>query len=329
MELRILSSEEVRKALPMPVAIDAMKEAFAQLSSGQASVPLRTHIAVPEQNGVALFMPSLLHRSRELALKIVSVFPNNQAQGMPTIHALVIVIDAETGRPLALLEGATLTAIRTGAASGAATDLLARADASKIGLFGSGVQARTQLEAVCTVRGIDQVRIYSLDEPGAKAFIEEMSGSGPIPAQLTIVDDPQQAVADADIICTATTSSTPVFEGCDLKPGVHINAVGSFTPDMQEIDCDTILKATVVVDSRESALAEAGDLIMPIKKGLIGADWIHAELGEIIARKMPGRTHPEQITLFKSVGVAVQDTVAACRALDAATQLKIGQCLDI
>jgi alanine dehydrogenase len=325
MEIRILSSEEVRQALPMSIAIEAMKTAFAQLSAGEATVPLRSQISVQDQGGTALFMPAWLHQSNEMALKIVSVFPKNISQGLPTIHAIVIALDAATGRPLAMLEGASLTAIRTGAASGAATDLLANPDASTVGLFGSGVQARTQLEAVCTVRDIEQVWVYSLDEDGAKAFAEEMSGFGPIPSQLKIVDDPQRAMRDADIICTATTSPTPVFDGSDLKPGAHINAVGSFTPDMQEIDCDTILKATVVVDSREAALAEAGDLIIPIKEGLIGTDWIHAELGQIINGEMPGRTDPEQVTLFKSVGVAVQDAVAAYRALEAAAQMKIGQ----
>jgi ornithine cyclodeaminase len=244
-----------------------------------------------------------------LGLKLVSVFNSNVERGLPLIHSVVLAVDTGTGAPLALIEGSRLTAIRTGAASGAATDVLARPDAKTVAIFGAGVQARRQLEAVCTVRAIERVCVYSLN--GAEAFAAEMAGRGPIPAEIVIAGSPREAVAGADVICAATTSRTPVFDGRDLKPGAHVNGIGSFTPEMQEIDAATVRRARVVVDSVEAALAEAGDLIIPLNAGLIDRAHISTELGEVIAGLKPGRTSAEQITFFKSVGVAVQDAMAA------------------
>ena len=324
MELRILSSQEVRQALPMGAAIAGMKGAFAQLAAGEAHVPLRTQIALPQHNGIAIFMPAYLARTDDLAVKVVSVFPDNEQQRLPTIHGVVLALDAVSGRPLALLEGGTLTAIRTGAASGAATDVLARPDASTVAIIGSGVQARTQLEAVCTVRDIRSVRVYSPDREHARVFAEEMRGQGPVPEHITVADSAGMAVRDADIVCTATTSSQPVFPGSALSPGTHINAVGSFRNDMQEVDVETVRRALVVVDSREAAMAEAGDLVIPIEAGAITAEHIHAELGELVNGQRPGREDPRQITYFKSVGIAVQDAVAAGIALANARELGLG-----
>ncbi|HEY47302.1 MAG TPA: ornithine cyclodeaminase family protein [Anaerolineae bacterium] len=327
MEIRFLDASDVRQSLPMVLAIEAMKDAFAQLSMGKATVPMRSHIEVKRQDGIILFMPALLHESQDLAIKIVSVFPKNIERDQPTINALVIAIDTTTGMPKAVMEGASLTAIRTGAASGAATDLLAREDATIVAIFGSGVQARTQLEAVCTIRKIQEVRIYSLDKPGARTFVEEMAGIGPIPKNIQMVNTPKEAIIKADIICTATTSSTPVFNGKDLEPGTHINAIGSFTPEMQELDIETVVNSLVVVDSREAALIEAGDLIIPIEKGVINPEWIYAEVGELVRSVKPGRTNPDQITLFKSVGVAVQDAISASLALARAEEIGLGKTL--
>lgn len=323
-ELRILSAAEVRQALPMSAAIEGMKAAFSQFSTGQAHVPLRSRIPVPEQDGVALFMPAHLFQSDDLAVKVVTVFPNNISRNEPMIYATVLVLDTETGRPLALLEGSSLTAIRTGAGSGAATDLLARPDAATVAIIGSGVQARTQLEAICTVRPVTTVRVYSPNAQHAAAFAEEMAGQGPVPADIRPVSDVSEAVRTADIICAATTSNTPVFNGRDLKPGTHINAAGSFTPEMQEVDITTILRSLVVVDSRESVLEEAGDILVPLRAGEITEDHLHAELGEIVAGMKDGRTAPDQITYFKSCGVAVQDAAAAQIALQNALSANIG-----
>jgi ornithine cyclodeaminase/alanine dehydrogenase-like protein (mu-crystallin family) len=327
MQLRVLSADEVRQALPMAAAIEAMKQAFGQLSGGQASLPLRSRIEVDES--FSLFMPAYLHGSGDLAVKIVSVYPENPPKGLPTIHAAVIVLDSKTGAPTALMEGATLTAIRTGAASGAATDLLANRDASSVAILGSGVQARTQLEAVCTVREIQHAWVFSLDMPGLQEFVDDMAGVGPIPTNLKIAANAEDAIAQADIICTATTSSTPVFDGSVVRPGTHINAVGSFTPSMQEIDSETVRRALVIVDSRQATLAEAGDLIIPIQSGEILPEWIRAELGEIVNGTFPGRTGADQITLFKSVGVAVQDAAAAAHALAGAVAADLGKIVEL
>jgi ornithine cyclodeaminase len=323
MELLVLSASDIIQALPMAEAIGGMKYAFAQLSTGRAQAPIRTHLDIGSQNAT-LVMPAFLADSGDLAVKVVSVFPQNSQLGLPTIHALVLALDAVSGKPVALLEGGSLTAIRTGAVSGAATDLLARPNARSVAIFGSGVQSRTQLEAVCTVRAIEEVRIFSLDPNQAQQLARDLAGKGPIPQSIAIAKDASSAIENADIICTATTSSTPVFNGNRLESGMHINGVGSFTPAMQEIDTSTVKRSVVVVDSREAALEEAGDLIIPLQNGDITADHITAELGEIVAGIHPGRTDPSQITFFKSVGVAVQDAAAAGIALSNALAKGLG-----
>lgn len=329
MNLRILTAVDVQQALPMADAIAAMKSAYAQLSARAAVAPLRAHVAIAPHQGTTLVMPAYLPGDEALAVKVVSVFPQNATRGKQVIHGLVLAIEAETGRPLALLEGASLTAIRTGAGSGAATDLLARPDARIAAIFGSGAQARTQLEAICTVRRIEEVRVYSLDRAHAEQFAADLAGKGAIPTHIRVVTQPQTAVADADIICTATTASQPVFDGRHLKPGAHINGVGSYLPSMQEVDAFTVQQARVFVDSYESAWAEAGDLIVPWQQGLIQQDQVHGEIGELVSGYKVGRTNAEQITFFKSVGTAVQDAAAARVALLNAERLGLGTAVDL
>jgi ornithine cyclodeaminase/alanine dehydrogenase-like protein (mu-crystallin family) len=329
LEVRVLSSAEVREALPMAEAIEGMKTAFVQLSTGKAVVPLRGRVDVARHQGTTLVMPAFLQDTDDLAVKVVSIFPQNAARGEPVVYAIVLVLDAASGRPLAMMEGGTLTAIRTGAGAGAATDLLARPDAAVVAIIGSGVQARTQLEAVCTVRRIAEVRVYSPNPAHAAAFAEEMRGAEPVPALVRAVADADTAVRDADIVCAATTATEPVFNGSSLKPGVHINGVGSYAPNMQEIDAETVRRALVAVDSREAAGAEAGDLIIPLQMGLIASDHIHAELGEIIAGVKAGRSDDRQITFFKSVGVAAQDVVAGRIALSNALKRDLGAVVDL
>jgi ornithine cyclodeaminase len=325
MKIRVLAAADLQRALPMPEAIEAVKEAYLQLSTGQATVPLRTPLDIPRYEGLALFMPAYLASSDELGLKVVSVFPDNTSRGLPIIHALVALLDAATGRPQAVMDGTYLTALRTGAASGAATDLLACQDARVAAIFGAGVQGRTQLEAICHVRDIVEVRVYDSVPQKAEEYVAEMRERGhPVPEDITVARSPEEAVQGSDIICTATTSASPVFADQDLKGGVHINGVGSYTPEMQEIDAETVQRAKVVVDSREACWAEAGDLIIPLEKGLIDREHIHAELGEIIAGAKPGRTTPHEITFFKSVGIAVQDVATASRALQAAERIGLG-----
>jgi alanine dehydrogenase len=330
MKLRILSGDDVRRAVTMREAIQAVRQAYVQLSAGQAVVPLRTPVEVAKRDAVTLFMPAYLATSDAMGAKIVSVFPRNPAQGLPLIHAVVIVVDAETGQPVALMDGTYLTALRTGAASGVATELLARPDARVAAIFGAGAQARTQLEAVCTVRAIEQVWVYDALPAAAAAYVEEMKQRGaPIPADVRVADSPAQAVRHADVICTATTSHTPVFADADLKPGVHINGIGAYTPEMQEIPVETVARARVVVDSRSASLAEAGDLIIPLRQGLIAEQDIHGEIGEVAAGQIPGRTTDEEVTFFKSVGVAVQDVAVAGLILGRAEELGLGLNVDL
>ena len=322
MKLRILSCEDVRRALPMRQAIEAMKGAFAQLSTGQADVPLRVALNVPRHHGVTLFMPAYLADDYQMAIKIVSVFDDNPAQGLPLIHALVVVVDTTTGKPAAVMDGTYLTALRTGAASGAATDLLAREETHVVAVFGAGAQGRTQLEAVCAVRPIQEVWIHDVAPERAAAYAAEMSQQLSLPVR--VAETPAEAVCQADVICTATTSTRPVFTDADVRVGTHVNAIGAYTPQMQEIPAETVLRAKVVIDHRKASLAEAGDLLSPLRQGLMTEDHIYAELGEIAAGLKPGRTSPEEVTLFKSVGVAVQDVAAASAVLEAARRLGLG-----
>ena len=311
MKIRILSSDDVRKALPMREAILGMKRAFSRLSSGMVEMPLRSRVPVTKQDGILLTMPAVLPEDGELAVKLVTVFGKNPSRGLPLIHAAVIALDINNGQIKALMDGEVLTTVRTGAGVGAATDILAREDASTVGIIGSSKLAQSQMEAVCTVRSIKQVRVFSPNPEHAHQCADIMSGKGPVPSDIQAVQSSRKAVKNADIVCTATTSNTPVIAFKNLKKGVHINAVGAFKPEMQEIDAETIVNSLVFVDSRESVLAEAGDLVIPINKGLIPEEHVRAEIGELNNGTKTGRTSDEQITLFKSCGVAVQDAVSA------------------
>ena len=324
MEIRILSSDDVRNALPMKEAISGMKRAFSCLSSGQVEMPIRSRVPITEQDGVLLTMPAALPEDGELAVKLVTVFGKNPGRGFPLIHAVVIALDINNGRIKALMDGEVLTAVRTGAAVGAATDLLALKDASSVGIIGSSKLAQSLMEAVCTVRSIEQVRVFSPNPEHAQKCAEEMSGNGPVPNNVRAVPSSKNAIKDADIVCTATTSNTPVIAFENLKQGVHINAVGAFKPEMQEIDVETIVNALVVADSRESVLAEAGDIVIPINQGLITHEHVHAEIGELNNKTKNGRTSAEEITLFKSCGVAVQDAVSAGIILKNAESKNLG-----
>ncbi len=321
--IRILSGEDVRKALPMRQAVETIQKAFAQLSTGEADVPLRTGLPVPRHNGITLIMPGYLAGDDQLAVKIVSVFNDNPAKGLPLIHAVVVVVDAETGAPAAIMDGTYLTALRTGAASGAATNLLARQDSHTAAIFGAGAQARTQLEAVQAVRPIQEAWVYDLDPQRARAYVAEMSQA--LSLEIHIASSPAEALQQADVICTATTATSPVFNDADLKAGAHINAVGAYTPKMQEIPAETVQRSKVVIDHHQASMAEAGDLLIPLKQGLISKDDIYAELGEIAAGLKPGRQSPQEITFFKSVGVAVQDVAAANAVLQAARKMNLGK----
>lgn len=266
-------------------------------------------------------MPVYLPGCEQIGLKTVTLFQENPRRGLPVIHALFLIMDGRDGRPLAVMDGEYLTALRTGAASGLATDLLARGQARCVAVLGAGVQGRTQLEAVCAVRPIERAYAVDVDGGKAEAFAREMSDKLSIPVAAA---ETEAAVSDCDVLCTATPATEPLFSDQLLKPGAHINAVGSYKPEMREIPEATVARARVIVDSRAACLAEAGDLIQPIQAGLIDEDHVSTEIGELAAGARQGRTSEEQITLFKSVGNAVQDLAAASRALTRAEQLGLG-----
>jgi len=318
MEIRILSAQDVRLALSMPAAIDAMRMAFSELAGNVVQSPQR--LAIETQAGVALFMPAFLQESQTLAQKIVSVFPGNSGRGLPTITGLVIVLDAETGAPLALLEGGALTSIRTGATSGLATELLARPDSRILALIGAGGQAYDQVRAVMAVREIDEVRIVSMGGQSAKALAHRLQTEG-VNAWATKT---REAVQGADIITTVTTSTTPVFLDADVAPGAHINLVGAYTPEMQEAPAATIIRSRVFVDDVMAAVHEAGDIIKPIRANLYSTQELAGTLGELVLGLVEGRVSQSDITIFKSVGLAVQDAAAAGLALRLAEEKGLG-----
>lgn len=305
--MRIFGAKDVAR-LSMREAIDAVRGGFIALSTGKANVPVRG--VLPVEGNTTLTMPAHIHGSAVSTVKVISVYPGNAMLGLPTVLGNVLVLDAKTGETLALIDGASLTALRTGAASGLATDLLALPDAHVLAVIGAGKQARTQVEAVCAVRPIDQIRVYSLRNAGV--FADELRVHYPA-ASVTVAPDLAVVLRGVQVVVAATNSRTPVVSLEHLGAGVHVNGVGSFRPDMQEIAADVVSRAKIVVDHRESAWAEAGDLIIPRDLGMISESSVHAELGEIAAGLRPGRESAGEITFFKSVGNAVQDAAVAER----------------
>lgn len=322
MQIRILSGPDVRSAIDMPSAIEAMRDAFGALAEGRATVPLR--LALETGHGVSLFMPAHLTGPERVAAKIVSVNPDNAEVGLPAIHAVILALDPRTGRPLALMEGTWLTALRTGAVGGLAADVLARADARTVALFGAGVQARTQLEAVRCVRDVREVRVVSRSGTSADLLVGELEG-----VAARRVDDADEAVSGADIVIAATSSSTPVFDGSRIEPGTHVTGVGSYTTEMREVDTALVLRARVIVDQREAVMAEAGDIAGPIADGAVDESVMAAELGDVVVERAPGRTSDDEVTFFKSVGNAAQDVAVAARVLAAADQDDLGTVVEL
>ncbi|WP_428658246.1 ornithine cyclodeaminase family protein [Runella sp.] len=318
---RYFSRQVVEESVTMPEAIALMKEAFRSLSLGEAVVPLRVNLPQPAQNAQTLFMPVFLPSAEALGLKMVTIFRDNPARDLPLIHGLMLVMDGNNGQPLALLDAEYLTALRTGAASGLATDLLAKKEASVLAIFGTGAQARTQVEGVAAVRSLQKVLVFGRNRKNTEAFCNDIYTKTGIKTE--IVQQPDQLL-EADIVCTATTSNVPVFEHHHLKKGVHINGVGSYRPDTREIPGLTLQVAKVVVDQRTAAAAEAGDIVLPMKEGLLGNDPIFIEIGEIVAGIKQGRCSEDEITVFKSVGNAAQDLAVASYLVKKAQKYDLG-----
>ncbi|MBI3078897.1 MAG: ornithine cyclodeaminase [Deltaproteobacteria bacterium] len=305
----VLTRQDLEALLTMEEVIDAVEAGFRQYAEGGCRVPLRLGLEVPEHAGSLLLMPSYTRAPEALGTKMVSIYTENPARGLPTVLAAYLLNDPATGELLALTDATFLTGIRTGATSGVATRHLARRPVRQVGIFGSGVQARYQLWAMAALYRLERALVYSIDRAGAEAFAREMQARFGL--AVTVAASPAACLGEADVIITATTSSRPVFSGAELGPGVHINAIGAYTPEMQELDEATVKRARVVVDTYEGALAEAGDLLVPLRQGAISRDHILADLGEVVSGRRRVRESPEQVTIFKSVGCAIEDLVTA------------------
>lgn len=320
----LLSGSEVQQALRMGEAIDIVERGFMELGEGSVDMPQRPVILVPERHGLCAFMPALVRDMGALAIKTVTAFKENVKRGLPTILGTVALLDPETGALLCVMDAGYLTAVRTGAASGVATKYLARDDASVAAIIGAGVQGRTQLEALCSVRKIDDVRVYDIDAEKAESYAAEMSGIGLVPDHINVSTSAQDALAGADIVATATTSPTPVVDGDHLSPGMHINGVGSHTRDARELDTKTVVNSKIVCDAVEACLAEAGDLLIPMDEGVLKREDIHGGLADVTRGKLPGRESDQEITLFKSVGLAFEDAAVALHTYQKAHAMGLG-----
>ncbi|MBU3207423.1 ornithine cyclodeaminase family protein [Clostridium algidicarnis] len=327
----ILTKEDIKKVFTMEDAIEADKEALKIYSKGESIVPLRVNIDIPKYEGQSLFMPAYVEGIDATGIKIVSVFPKNIEIGKPSIPAQMILLDGKTGEVTAIMDGTYLTQLRTGAVQGAATDILATKNAKIAVLFGTGGQAPSQLEAMICVRDLDEVRIFDINESRAEEFVEDMKVKlAKYNTRIIAVKDGNEAIKDADIITTVTTSKRPVFNGSLVKKGAHVNGIGAYTPKMQELDEVLIKKSDkIYFDTKEGVLAEAGDFIIPMEKGIISNKDFEGELGQVISGEILGRESDDEITLFKTVGIGVLDLVTAYRIYEKAIKNNVGTNIEI
>ena len=322
MNFRIISRAEILSVITMHDAIDAMARAFGQLSAGEVEMPVRG--VLTSGDGISLFMPARLGATGERGAKIASLFPGNRDRGLATINGVILMIDDETGLPAAVMDAGELTAIRTAAAAGLAARLLSRPDSRVLTIFGAGVQAPRQIEAVRAVRAIEEVRVVSQGGESARRLAASLEG-----VEARALTDPAEAVDGADIIVAVTNCGTPVFDGSGLPAGTHVSGSGSFQPHTREVGDEVVTRARVVVEDRESALEEAGDLIIPIQEGLVPPDVIDADLGEIVNGDAPTGRAGRELTFFKSVGVAAQDVAIGAEVLRRAEAEGVGRVVGI
>ena len=322
----ILTKEDVMKVLNMKDCINVVEQAFLEFNKGTAVLPLRTVITPPD--GLSLYMPAYLKKMGALACKVVTVYKDNpKKQNLPTTIGKVLLQNPESGEVICIMDGGYLTAVRTGAASGVATKYLARDDENQVvGIFGAGVQAQMQLVAMCEVHNIIKAIVYDLSEKAVNTFIKDLGEKLAIEIiQTKNADD----VLQSDIICTATSSPTPIFDGAKVKPGTHINGIGSHTPNARELDTKIVKRSKFIGDSKEACLKEAGDFIIPLNAGDIDESHFYADLGEIVAGdKQAGKSNSE-ITIFKSNGLAIQDAATAKLVYDKAMETGVGQNIDL
>lgn len=327
--ITMLTRDEVEAVLTMGDTVDVVEEAFRQYALGTVEVPLRIHLRTRAYDGFHGVMLGYVGGDVDaLAVKLASFLPQPPAKPVTSRGTMYIVLfDPVNGSILSLMDGHYITAMRTGAVCGVATKYLARADAQVLGQFGAGVQGRTQVRAVHEVRPLKLVKVFDPVPGKAAEFSQELSAQ--LDIEVKAVEKPRSAVAGCHVICVAARTKTPVFEAEWLEEGTHVNAIGSSGPDVQELDSDTVARAKVVVDSKEAILVECGDLIVPIKEGRITDDHIYAELGDLITGAKEGRSGEREITLFKSVGLALQDAAAAAKAYQLAKEKGLGSKVDV
>jgi ornithine cyclodeaminase len=322
MDVRVISQGDVERLLPMSECIDLMAEALATLARGDAALPLRSMVWLPDRSGLLGLMPGYLGSPGRFGLKVVSIFPGNAGSGFDSHQGAVLLFDPRVGSPRAVIDASSITAIRTAAVSGVATRVLARPDAGDLAILGSGVQASSHLEAMKVVRGLRRVRAWSRDATRLRAFARRESERHGL--EVEVAPSAREAVEGADLVCTTTAAREPVVEGAWLAPGAHVNAVGACFATARELDTTAVVRSRLYVDRRESALAESGDILIPIDEGAIGEDHIVAELGDVLIRKAPGRETAREVTLFKSLGIAIEDLASAQHVLDRAEAQNVG-----
>lgn len=325
----ILSRRDIELLVNMKETIEVMEMVFLKFHEGKAVCPRRSIISVAKHKGVVYYMPSYLSEPESLAIKIVTQYDKNlQKFGLPTILASILLNDPESGELLALMEGGCLTALRTGASSGVATKYLARKDSSVVGIIGTGIQAETQMLALFEVlRNVEKIKAFDLLPRRSKEFAKDISRK--LGLDVEIVKTNKECVESSDVLVVATTSRFPVLDGNWLKSGTHINSIGVSGPEGRELDDATIKKARIIVDTKDGVLAESGDLIIPLKKGIVSQEVIYAELHEIVGGKKPGRTTEDQITCWKAVGIAIEDAAVAKLVYNKAKKEGIGKEIEI
>ena len=318
----ILTREDVEGLLSMRECIDVIDQAQQEFSAGNVVMPVRLTTAVPER-GNHLAMPALLPGLNAFGIKCITIFPTNPSRNAPTLWGIAVLNDPDTGGVLAVMDAAYLTAVRTPAASAVATRALANPDASELAIIGAGVQAGTHLWGMTEVRSIRKVRVAAVTREEADQFVARHSPRFP-DVEIAAADSPEEAIRGADIVCTVSASTEPVTRLDWLKPGCHVNGVGSHSPNAREIDGETMAAARVVVDSRDANLRECGDCMIPIAEGLFGPEHVSDEIGEVLAGTKIGRIRPDQITVYQSVGLAIQDIAAAKLVYDRAVEKGVG-----
>jgi alanine dehydrogenase len=323
----VLSEKQLQGLIDIEELIHTLEQAHIQYSTGKAVMPVRLVVPLPQIQGRITSMPGYLNEDKALGLKVVTYFHENSKQNLPAILATIMLFSAATGKMIAVMDGGFITAIRTACASALATQALANPGKVKLGILGAGVQARAHIQALARVRELKQIKIFS--PSGASAATIKRDMEKPLAVSIEVAQSAETVVRDSDLLVTVTTAKEPIIKSHWLKPGVHINAVGSHRPDLREIDGVTLSQAKVVVDSREAIMAECGDILLALKERSVSENVIHAEIGEVLAGTRAGRSNADEITLYKSVGIAIQDVAAAQLVYRKALDQNVGTHVEI